>query len=799
MESKENKHLETQNEADNSAKAELDNVKKTEETAEEKQVEETPKDAVEETEEKAEATENQEESVQAEEAEEAPVEEVETVQAKEETVAEPAKDETAVEAPSAEEKEEAADPVAEKETPEAKEEVKETPVKEVETVQAEEEVVADQSKEESSEDLPSVEQKEEEKVEAEAPATKEEEAKEETEEEKPVKAEEAESEDENKEEDKPADEVSEDKKEAEKAEEKQEPEVDYSSFTEVELINEFRDLLENKPFMEIYQKVDLIKINFYKKNKQRVAQLRKEYLAGGGAEEEFKPEANPYEKDLKNLLNDYRQLKAAHNKELEAEKEKNVQLKYEIIEEIKNLVNRKESFNKTFQEFKELQQRWHDIGLVPQAAMKDLWENYHHHVENFYDYIKINKELRDLDLKKNMEEKIKLCEKAEELLLEPSVIKAFNNLQKLHDAWREIGPVPRDKKEELWERFKETTTKINKKHQEYFENRKKAQKKNLEAKTALCEKVEEVLDVELSSHKEWEDKSKEIVELQKYWRTIGFTPKKENNAIYERFRTACDSFFDKKREFYARHKEAQANNLQLKIDLCVQAEAIKDSTDWKKTTDEFIAIQKKWKEIGPVPRKHSDSVWKRFRAACDFFFESKSNFFNTKDESQLENLKLKKELIEEVKAFKADPKEEDNLEKLRGFQRRWTEIGHVPIGDKNTVQKEFRDAINVLFDELSVEDKERNLIRFKTKVTDWKSTSRGHNKMFNERDKYVAKLKQLESDLVTLQNNIGFFASSKNAEALIKDVKQKIKNNEEQIEYLKEKIRVIDDIEFSDE
>lgn len=585
----------------------------------------------------------------------------------------------------------------------------------------------------------------------------------------------------------------------EDAEESNEPIVDYSNFTEVELINEFRHLLETKTFMEIYRNVDLIKVNFYKKLKAKISEQRIAFLAAGGLETEFVPGVDPYEQDLKNLLEEFRQKKTNFNKELEQEKEQNVQKKYEIIEEIKNLINRKESINKTFQEFKELQQRWRDVGLVPQANMKDLWENYHHHVENFYDYIKINKELRDLDLKKNMEEKIQLSEKAEELLLEPSVIKAFNTLQKLHDAWREVGPVPREQKEELWERFKEATTKINKKHQDFFENRKKAQKKNLEAKTALCEKVEEILNSNLETHKDWEEKSADLVELQKYWRTIGFTPKKENNIIYERFRIACDAFFDKKREFYSRHKEVQSNNLQMKIDLCVQAEALKDSSDWKKTTDEFIAIQKKWKEIGPIPRKHSDLVWKRFRAACDHFFESKSKFFNTKDESQLENLKLKKALIEEAKSFKSSGNDEKDFEKLREFQRRWTEIGHVPIADKNNVQKQFREAINVLFEKFSVEDRDRNLLRFKSKMTDLKTSSRGHNKMYAERDKYVVKLKQLESDLVTLKNNIGFFSNSKNAEALIRDVEQKIKNNEEQIVYLKEKIRVIDDVDYSEE
>jgi len=571
--------------------------------------------------------------------------------------------------------------------------------------------------------------------------------------------------------------------------------VDYSTYSEEELINELKNLVEAEDLIAIANKVESIKINFYKKLKTKQSEQKANFIENGGFEEEFKPEVDSFEQELKALFQQYKQKRAELNKDIEADKEANLKKKLEIIEEIKTLVNRKESINKTFLEFKELQQKWREIGVVPQANMKDLWENYHHHVENFYDYIKINKELRDLDLKKNLEEKINLCEKAEALILEPSVLKSFNNLQKYHDLWREIGPVPRDKKEELWERFKAATTQINKKHQDFFENRKSSQKKNLDAKTALCEKVEEILASNIDSHKDWEEKSKELVELQKYWRTIGFAPKKENTTVYERFRKACDSFFDQKREFYTKNKEEQTNNLQLKIDLCVQAEALKESTDWKKTTEEFINIQKKWKEIGPVPRKQSDIIWKRFRAACDAFFKQKSEFFSSKDSEQAENLKQKNELIDAVVNFVSEGNDEKDFEHLRDFQRKWTEIGHVPIQEKDSIQKRFRDAINVQFDKLRVADKDRTLVKFKNKMTDWKTSSKGQNKMYAERDKYVTKLKHIESDLITLKNNIGFFSNSKNAEALIKDVERKIAMNEEQIVYLKEKIRVIDSVE----
>lgn len=582
---------------------------------------------------------------------------------------------------------------------------------------------------------------------------------------------------------------------SESEEEEQEDKYDFSALSELELVTTLKEMISTLQYNELVGKVENIKANFYKKSKAKQAADKEAFIKNGGAEADFVPEENPYEAELKDMVKQYQQKKAEFSKNQEAEKEENLRKKYDIIEEIKNLVNRKESINKTFQDFKDLQQRWRDIGLVPQASMKDLWDTYHHHVENFYDYIKINKELRDLDLKRNMEEKISICEKTEALLIEPSVVKAFNSLQKFHEQWREIGPVPSDKKDEIWERFKAATTQINKKHQEYFENRKNAQKKNYEAKVALCEKAEEFLAEPPASHKVWEDKSKELVELQKYWRTIGFAPKKENNEIYERFSAACDAFFDKKREFYTGHKEEQTNNLQLKLDLCVQAEALKESSDWKKTTDEFINIQKRWKEIGPVPRKQSDTVWKRFRAACDYFFERKSSFFSNIDSEQSENLRLKNELITEVVEFKPTGSDSSDLDKIREFQRRWTDIGHVPISEKNNVQKKFREAIDAQFDKLRTEDKERNLMKYKNKMAEMNQASKGSNKLYLERDKHVSKLRQLESDLVTLKNNIGFFAQSKNAEALIRDVERKISQNEEQIAYLKEKIRVIDDVD----
>ena len=570
---------------------------------------------------------------------------------------------------------------------------------------------------------------------------------------------------------------------------------DYSTYSQEELVNALREILENNDETDIKGEADIIRSIFYKNYKAKVEEQKKIFLEEGRDIEEFVAAYDPCEQDMKELLKKYRNMRVDFNKKLEVEKEENLKIKYQIIEEIKALINKEESINKTFQEFKDLQRKWRETGPVPQSGMKNLWDTYHFHVENFYDYIKINQELRDLDLKKNLETKIELCERTEELLLEPNVIKAFNILQKFHEEWREIGPVPIDHKDAIWERFKAATLKINKKYHGYFENRKDEQKSNFEAKIALCEKVEEILASEILTHKEWDDKSKQLVELQKVWRTIGFALRKDNNKIYDRFRKSCDKFFEAKHEFYSKNKELKQNNLQMKIDLCAEAEALKDSTDWKKNTQDFIAIQKRWKEIGPVPRKYSDSLWKRFRAACDHFFDKKSNHFSNIDSEQDENLRLKKELIAEVKNFKPNENVEENLKTIKSFQRRWIDIGHVPINMKSEIQNAFKEAISKLYDTLNLDEEKRNMIKFKSKVTSLSETNRGQSKMRFERDKYVNKLKQLENDLVLLDNNIGFFAKSKNAESLIKDVKRKIENTKQNIEILKQKIRVIDNIQ----
>ncbi len=568
--------------------------------------------------------------------------------------------------------------------------------------------------------------------------------------------------------------------------------TDYFKMTKEELIIALESLLTNRPLQQIGDEADIIKINFYKKHKAEIERKRRKFIDDGGNLEDFKPGEDPLENQFKELFKKYRDIKADHNRLVEHEKQENLKAKYAIIEEIKELLTGNESVNETFQNFRELQKRWRNIGPVPQTNVKDLWETYNHHVEKFYDFIKINKELRDLDLKKNLESKIALCEKAEELLLESDHIKAFNLLQKYHEDWRDIGPVPNEMRDEIWSRFKEATSKINKNYQEHFESLKGEQKKNLEQKSLLCDKVEEIIANKIENAKEWEEKSNEILEVQKIWKTIGFAPKKDNNKIYLRFRAACDEFFNRKREFFTEFKEEQMNNLQLKTELCIQAESLKDSTEWKKTTEDLINIQKRWKEIGPVPRKYSDALWKRFRAACDEFFQKKSKHFASVDNQYEENLSRKLALVSEVENFVPGDSVEANFNALKDFQRRWSEIGFVPIRNKEEIQKKFREAINKHYDNLKIDDDRKNLLKFRNKLDTMSNKPKGYQKLRVEREKTINKLKQLENDITLWENNIGFFAKTEKSNAMKEEVQKRIDETRKKIVLLEARIRLID-------
>lgn len=570
--------------------------------------------------------------------------------------------------------------------------------------------------------------------------------------------------------------------------------IDYSKLSKEELVATAARLFNERAIEQLKADFDAIKIHFYKIVKADQEKIKRQFLEQGGILEDFKAEPDILETRLKAIYTQYREKKSAYIQNLESEKLHNLNLKKAVIDEIKDLSNSAESVNDTFNQFRELQKKWRSIGPVPQSEVNNLWENYNHHVEKFYDYVKINKELRDLDFKRNHEAKLELCEKTEELLLEPSIVKAFRLLQEYHTKWREIGPVPFEMRAEIWNRFKDITSKINKKHQEHFDNQKALQDKNLEDKTKLCEEAEALIAIENNSVKDWEDRSKTLLEIQEKWKTIGFAPKKDNNRIYKRFRNACDAFFAKKRDFYKALKDQQTNNLQLKLDLCVQAETLKDSNEWKKTTDDMLQLQKKWKEIGPVPRKMSDVVWKRFRAACDVFFNNKAAHFSTIDNKYAENLTLKQALITEIENYSPVESAEENFEQLKAFQRRWAEIGFVPMQNKEETQTRYRKAIDKLFETLKVEKSKVNMLNYKNKIENLSHNRHSEKKIDKERDKLIMHVKKLESDIVQYENNIGFFSKSKGAQILVAEVQKKIDDAKAEMKALEEKIKMIDSL-----
>lgn len=565
---------------------------------------------------------------------------------------------------------------------------------------------------------------------------------------------------------------------------------DFSGKTKQELVDILTDLLQNRSIQSLRADVEAVKVAFYKVHRGELDAQRKSFVEAGGLIEEFVPAADECEKRLKDLFVVYRSKRDEFLSMLESDKEKNYQSKLAIVEELKELLGSSETLNHTFTQFRELQNRWREIGPVPASTVKDLWETYNLHVENFYSFIKINKELRDLDLKKNFEAKNALCEQAEALMLETSVVDSFHKLQKLHDQWRETGPVALELKEQLWARFRDASTQVNKRHQDYFENIKTEQTANLTLKEELCAKTEELCAQAMTTRKEWLKASEQLIEIQKVWKTIGFAPKKDNAKIYERFRAACDKFFELKREFYLQAKTEMDHNLELKNEICAQAESLKESEDWKKTTDALIELQKKWKEVtGPVPRRYSDQVWKRFRAACDYFFERKSKHFSGVEQEHEQNLEKKQALLAEIAAF-IEAGEQITFDIVKGYQRRWTEVGFVPIKQKDAIAAEYRKLIDKLFATLRSGNRSRGIEKFKDRVSGMQNS--GGRGVKYERERLVSKLKQLESDVAVLENNIGFFSQSKGAEAMIEGVKVKIAKTREQMKEVVEKIKILD-------
>lgn len=569
--------------------------------------------------------------------------------------------------------------------------------------------------------------------------------------------------------------------------------VDYSEKSLNEILTLFKEMLDRKDQQELYKNAEPIKAAFYKV-------LRKEKLASGvfvepGQSAQPEGVTNPFEeveKAFKELFEEYKALRADYTKEVKEKKEDNYKQKLEIIEGINQLLEKAEDMNHTLPAFRELQTKWKSLGSVPPEKARELVDNYNRTLEKFYDYIKINKDFRDLDFRKNLQAKTELCEKAEALVQEKDVVNAFNALQKLHEEWKELGPVAKSERESIWERFKSATSVINKKYQGHFEQLKEQQKENLAAKTELCEKAEAISETAAKDSKEWNSLTKQIEELQAKWKTIGFASKKDNQKIYDRFRAACDKFYNTKREYYTSFKDVMQENLKKKEDLCAQAESLKDSTDWKKATDQFINLQRVWKQIGPVARKQSDAVWKRFRSACDEFFENKSKHFGTEDPKFEENLSAKKALIEKVKAYVPSSDIEEKKNALNEFLTEWNQIGFVPMKEKAAVSKEFNEALNAHFEELRDKDSERRMGRLAKMINDVKAAGKGDRTIRFEREKLLNKFRKLQSEISTLENNMGFFAKSKNADKLIAELKVKIEENKKELSQIEQQIKSID-------
>lgn len=577
--------------------------------------------------------------------------------------------------------------------------------------------------------------------------------------------------------------------------------ADLGNLSLAELSDLFDKLSQADDRMKRYKEAEAIKSAFYKRLSKEKA------VAGLGAKvdepssredvvEEVAPvtqtlevKDNPFEAmetAFKGVYANYKKERAEYNRQQDAQREDNFAKKQAVIEDLKNLVEKQEDVNSTFPAFRELQNRWREIGPVPATKFRDLNDTYQFYVEKFYDMVKINRDLRDLDFKKNLEAKEAFCQAAEKLSENENVVEAFRELQKLHEQWKEFGPVAKEFRDSIWDRFKAATAVINKKYQAYFESQKEKQQENLAEKTKLCEQVEAIAGKEVKSSNEWNTLSTEIEEIQKIWRTIGFATRKENQKIYDRFRAACDKFFTRKREYYSQFKDSMNENMEKKLSLIEQAEALKDSKEWKKTTEALIALQKQWKEIGAVPRKKSEQLWKRFRAACDEFFNERDK--NAKPENDFYgNLKAKKALVEEINEYALSGDAAADREAARAFADRWQGIGFVPFKEKDAIQASYTEAMKAKFPDFSP--------RGPRQGGGNAGRGGGSRKPLSEKDRLVQQYNKLQQDIDTYENNIGFFSTSKNSAPLIQKMQERIDAAKQELKDLEAKIRKAEESE----
>ena len=589
------------------------------------------------------------------------------------------------------------------------------------------------------------------------------------------------------------------------------PEDIYDHYTKEEVVRTLEELVQNEDINQIKRQVSLLKLRFIHLNKEEAEQQRLEKASASAAEpaENSEPEkageeenaAEPKEEPLSEsqLLDNrfhaafatYKENKQKFIDRQEQQKADNLAAKQQLLDKLKTLIESEISLKEIYDQFKAIQEEWKNIGPVPQANTTEIWQNYHFYVEKFFDKVRINKELRELDLKKNLESKIALCEKTEALLLEPSIFESFSRLQQYHNDWKEIGPVPEDKKEEIWARFKNASDLINQKRREHYEQMAQEQENNYQAKLALCLRAEEVTKIDFSSMKQMNEAGNIASELLKTWRTIGPAPKQHNDEIWNRFKNTLDNFFERKKESMQKIKDEQLDNYNRKVNLCIEAEAIAQRRDWKKATEELLNLQKEWKSIGFVARKQSDLVWKRFRKACDDFFAAKKEYFSNIEANEQENMAKKEELIRKVAETPLAATREENLNIIKSFQREWTEIGYTPIAEKERLWKAFRAAIDQRFDQLRANESEMRKNNYQQHIQNILDDDNASDALKKERKFLQNKIAQLTEDVTLWSNNLGFFASSKNADLLKAQFEKKIESAKEEIKQLEEKLKLL--------
>ena len=565
--------------------------------------------------------------------------------------------------------------------------------------------------------------------------------------------------------------------------------TNYAAMDKKQLVEVLQNLAQ-QPVNEVKEDVVRVRVAFAAIRKEELAKEKEAFIAKGNEEAAFAPTADELEEQFKSLYAEIKEKRAAYNAAQDALKAENLAKKREIISKINEIAEDADNVNRQYSTVQQLQQDFKAIGEVPSENDTEVWKAYQVAVERFYDLLKMNKELRDYDFKKNLEQKQALCAEAEALDEEADIVDAFKKLQQLHTSWREIGPVSKEIREELWTRFKNASAVINKKYQSFFEERKANEKKNAEGKEALCVKIEAISTDNLKTYAAWDEATKAIIGLQEEWKKLGFASRKVNTELFARFRKSCDEFFAKKAEFFKRMKDELAANLAKKIELCEKAEALKDSTEWKKTTDALIALQKEWKTVGPVVKKHSDAVWKRFIAACDAFFEEKKKQNVNVHSVEHENLKLKKDIIAQINSILENKETEDAPNKVRELMKKWQEVGHVPYKEKDKVYAEYKAAIDKAFEQLDMKAKKARMANFANSINQMSDTG----KVYHERERLVRAYEMKSQELKTYENNLGFFnAQSKSGNSLVKEMERKIANIKEEIAMLEQKIKLIDE------